>query len=134
MNSVAWYKNAAWSTNGNGIGKSIAKDSQPGPESGYRDECSVKWQSGEILNTISHTFVRECGSRRNSCIDHGNDVRQVLALIVFLIVAMYFLNRSYMMRFFNPGTRSLGIPILIAGAFMIAIGYWLMTKIADIEV
>jgi Flp pilus assembly protein TadB len=60
---------------------------------------------------------------------------RVLAIMpVAVIIGMYFLNRQYMMRFFNPSTRMYGIPALIIGAFMIIIGYFLMTKIASIEV
>jgi Flp pilus assembly protein TadB len=51
-----------------------------------------------------------------------------------VIILMYFINRSYMMRFFNPETRMFGIPALIIGAFLIMIGYFTMMKIADIEV
>jgi hypothetical protein len=47
---------------------------------------------------------------------------------------MYFINRQYMMRFFNPATRMFGIPALIIGAFLILIGYFTMQKIASIEV
>ncbi len=39
-----------------------------------------------------------------------------------------------MMNFFNEETRMFGIPILITGAVLIAMGYWMMTRIADIEV
>jgi tight adherence protein B len=53
---------------------------------------------------------------------------------VAVIILMYFINREYMMRFFNPATRMYGIPALIIGAFMIVIGYFLMTRIAKIEV
>jgi Flp pilus assembly protein TadB len=53
---------------------------------------------------------------------------------VGVIILMYFLNRQYMMRFFNPATRMYGIPLLIIGAFMIILGYFFMTKIASIEV
>jgi tight adherence protein B len=60
---------------------------------------------------------------------------RVLAIMpLAVIVIMYFLNRGYMMRFFNPATRMYGIPALIAGGFMILIGYFTMQKIASIEV
>jgi tight adherence protein B len=55
-------------------------------------------------------------------------------LPVILIVAMYFMNRSYMMHYFDPGTRMVGIPALIIAAIMIITGYYIMNKIADIEV
>jgi predicted membrane-bound dolichyl-phosphate-mannose-protein mannosyltransferase len=38
------------------------------------------------------------------------------------------------MRFFNEETKMFGIPALIAGALMIVIGYFTMTRIASIEV
>jgi tight adherence protein B len=53
---------------------------------------------------------------------------------IAVIIIMYFINRAYMMRFFNPATRMFGIPALIIGASMILIGYFLMIRIAKIEV
>jgi Flp pilus assembly protein TadB len=53
---------------------------------------------------------------------------------IFLSLIMYFLNRPYMMLFFDSKTRWLGIPMLIVGAVMISLGYFTMRKMADIEV
>jgi hypothetical protein len=53
---------------------------------------------------------------------------------VMLLFAMYFLNRGYIMRFFNPGTRNFGIPALIFGVIIISVGYFAMTRLAKIEV
>lgn len=91
----------------------------------------------EILDTISHTIrerVRVKGEIRvlTSQVMYSGRFLAIMPLLV--IVAMYFLNRDYMMRFFNPQTRTLGIPALIAAGVLIAMGYWLMTRIADIEV
>lgn len=91
----------------------------------------------EILDTISHTIrerVRVKGEIRVLTTQVMYSGKFLALMPVFLIILMYFLNRGYMMRFFNPATRSLGIPILILGAFMIVIGYFLMTRLADIEV
>ena len=91
----------------------------------------------EILDTISHTIrerVRVKGEIRVLTTQAMMSGKFLALMPVFLIIAMYFMNRSYMMRFFNPETRMFGIPILIAGAFMIMLGYWLMTRIAAIEV
>lgn len=91
----------------------------------------------EILDTISHTIrerVRVKGEIRVLTTQVMMSGKFLALMPVFLIVVMYFLNRSYMMRFFNPETRSLGIPALITGAIMIMTGYYIMTKIADIEV
>lgn len=91
----------------------------------------------EILDTISHTIrerVRVKGEIRILTSQVMMSGRFLAILPVAVIVAMYFLNRGYMMRFFNPATRMFGIPALIAGAVMILIGYFLMQKIAKIEV
>jgi tight adherence protein B len=91
----------------------------------------------EILDTISHTIrerVRVKGEIRVLTTQVMMSGKFLALMPIFLIVAMYFLNRGYMMRFFNPETRSLGIPALVAGAIMIGLGYWIMTRIADIEV
>ncbi len=39
-----------------------------------------------------------------------------------------------MMQFFNPDTRLFGIAALVVAALMIAAGYFVMMKIANIEV
>jgi tight adherence protein B len=91
----------------------------------------------EILDTISHTIrerVRVKGEIRILTTQVMTSGRFLAIMPIGVIVIMYFLNRQYMMRFFNPETRMFGIPMLIFGAFMIVIGYLLMQKIADIEV
>jgi tight adherence protein B len=91
----------------------------------------------EILDTISHTIrerVRVKGEIRILTTQVMTSGRFLAIMPVGVIILMYFINRGYMMRFFNPATRMYGIPALIIGAFMIMIGYFLMTKIASIEV
>ncbi len=91
----------------------------------------------EILDTISHTIrerVRVKGEIRVLTSQVMMSGRVLAIMPVGVIVIMYFLNRQYMMRFFNPATRMYGIPALIAGAFLIVIGYVIMQKIAKIEV
>ena len=91
----------------------------------------------EILDTISHTIrerVRVKGEIKVLTTQVMYSGRFLALMPVGLIVAMYFMNRSYMMRFFNPGTRLYGIPALIIGAILIALGSWIMNRIADIEV
>jgi tight adherence protein B len=91
----------------------------------------------EILDTISHTIrerVRVKGEIRVLVSQVMMSGRFLAIMPVGVIILMYFLNRQYMMRFFNPATRLYGIPALIIGAFLIMIGYFLMTKIASIEV
>jgi Flp pilus assembly protein TadB len=58
-----------------------------------------------------------------------------LAMMPLLIAgALWFLNPSYMMQFFNPETRIFGIAALILAGMMIAAGYFAMTRIANIEI
>jgi tight adherence protein B len=91
----------------------------------------------EILDTISHTIrerVRVKGEIRVLTSQVMMSGRVLAIMPIGVIVVMYFINRSYMMRFFNPATRMYGIPMLIIGAVMIVMGYFFMTKIASIEV
>jgi len=91
----------------------------------------------EILDTISHTIrerVRVKGEIRVLTSQMMISGRFLAIMPVAVIILMYFLNRGYMMRFFNPATRMFGIPALIIGAGMIVLGYYLMMKIAKIEV
>ena len=91
----------------------------------------------EILDTISHTIrerVRVKGEIRVLTSQAMMSGRFLAIMPVGVIIIMYFINREYMMRFFNPETRMYGIPALIIGAIMIIIGYVVMTKIASIEV
>jgi tight adherence protein B len=91
----------------------------------------------EILDTISHTIrerVRVKGEIRVLTSQVMMSGRVLSIMPIAVIILMYFLNRGYMMRFFNPATRMYGIPALIIGAFLIVTGYFLMQKIASIEV
>jgi tight adherence protein B len=91
----------------------------------------------EILETISHTIrerVRIKGEIRVLVSQVMMSGRFLSVMPVVLAIGLYFLNRSYMMNFFLPDTRWLGIPMLIAGAILIGTGYFAMTKIADIEI
>lgn len=90
----------------------------------------------EILDTISHTIrerVRVKGEIHVLTTQARFSGQFLSVLPVLVIVAMYFLNRSYMMKFFEEDTRMIGIPLLIVGAVMIGFGYFVMMKIADIE-
>lgn len=91
----------------------------------------------EILDTISYTIrerVRIKGEIRvltSQVIYSG----RFLAMMPLLISgALWLMNRPYMMEFFNPETRIPGLIALSIGAGMIMAGYFVMNKIADIEV
>ncbi len=91
----------------------------------------------EILDTISHTIrerVRIKGEIRVMVSQVTTSGKLLSVLPLVLALALYFLNRSYMMNFFNKDTRWLGIPALILAAVIIVIGYYSMQKIADIEI
>jgi tight adherence protein B len=91
----------------------------------------------EILDTISYTIrerVRIKGEIRvmTSQVLYSG---RFLAIMPLLIAGVLFLlNRSYMMEFFNPETRVVGIALLCIGGGMIGAGYFVMIKIATIEV
>ncbi len=91
----------------------------------------------EILDTISYTIrerVRIKGEIRVLTSQVVYSSRFLSSMPVFIAVALWFMNRPYMMMFFNPDTRLIGIPVLIFGALMIFSGYMVMSKIAGIEV
>jgi tight adherence protein B len=91
----------------------------------------------EILDTISHTIrerVRIKGEIRvlTSQVVYSG---RFLSLMPFVIaVILWLINRPYMMQFFNPETRVIGITMLVIGGLMIIAGYFVMNKIASIEV
>jgi tight adherence protein B len=91
----------------------------------------------EVLSTISHTIrerVRVKGEIRVMVSQVMMSGKFLAVMPILLSLIMYFLNRPYMMLFFDPKTRWLGIPMLIVGAVMISLGYFTMRKMADIEV
>jgi tight adherence protein B len=53
---------------------------------------------------------------------------------ILLIAILWFLNRKYMMEFFNPETRLPGMIALGVAAILIVSGYFVMTKIATIDI
>lgn len=91
----------------------------------------------EILATISHTIrerVRIKGEIRVLTTQVMTSAKFLSSMPIFVIVALYFVQRPYILEFFAPKTRQIGIPALVFGAVMIVAGYLVMTKIANIEV
>jgi tight adherence protein B len=91
----------------------------------------------EILDTISYTIrerVRIKGEIRvlTSQVMYSGRFLAMMPLIIAAI--LWFLNKPYMMEFFNPETRIPGIIALSIAGFMIGLGYFVMTRIATIEV
>lgn len=91
----------------------------------------------EILDTISYTIrerVRIKGEIRVLTAQVMYSGR-FLALMPFgIAIVLWLVNRPYMMQFFNPDTRFFGIIMLVIGGIMIAAGYYVMMRIANIEV
>jgi tight adherence protein B len=91
----------------------------------------------EILDTISHTIrerVRIKGEIRvlTSQVMYSG---RFLALMPFgIAIILWLVNKPYMMQFFNPETKFIGITMLVIGGMMIAAGYYVMMRIANIEV
>lgn len=91
----------------------------------------------EILDTISHTIrerVRIKGEIRVLTTQVMYSGRFLGMMPIFIALALWFLNRPYMMMFFDEDSRMIGIPLLIISVIMILSGYFVMVKIADIEV
>jgi tight adherence protein B len=91
----------------------------------------------EILDTISYTIrerVRIKGEIRVLTSQVVYSGRFLSFMPVVIVLALWFLNRPYMMMFFKEETRLIGIPMLIFGVIMVASGYFVMNKISAIEV
>ncbi|MCL4561203.1 MAG: type II secretion system F family protein [Chloroflexi bacterium] len=91
----------------------------------------------EILDTISFTIrerVRIKGEVRvlTSQVMYSGRFLSMLPLIVFAII--WLLNRDYMLTFFKPESGICGYISLFIAAIMIISGYFVMTKIGEIEV
>lgn len=91
----------------------------------------------EILDTISHTIrerVRIKGEIRVLTAQQVYSGRFLSMMPVILLVALYFMNRSYTMLFFAQDTKIIGYVALGMAAILIFSGYMVMQKIAKIEV
>jgi tight adherence protein B len=53
---------------------------------------------------------------------------------IALVALLFLINRDYIMQFFNPETRSCGIPIIVLAAVMIITGFIATQKIVDIDI
>jgi tight adherence protein B len=90
----------------------------------------------EILDTISYTIrerVRIKGEIRVLTSQVMYSGRFLAMMPLFIAGALWVLNRPYMMQFFSE-PKIVGIIVLIIAALMILAGYFIMTRIANIEV
>jgi tight adherence protein B len=91
----------------------------------------------EILDIISYTIrerVRIKGELRVLTAQVMTSGKILAIMPVALIGVLWFINKSYIMEFFNPERGICGYIALGAAALLIVVGYFIMTRIADIEV
>lgn len=91
----------------------------------------------EIIDIISFTIrerVRIKGEIRSLTAQAIYSGRALALMPIALLCILWFLNRSYVMEFFNePNALCGGIALGIAGVLIVS-GYFVMTRIANVEV
>jgi tight adherence protein B len=91
----------------------------------------------EILDVISYTIrerVRIKGEI-NALTAQGRITAWVISLLPVALVGILFLaNRQYVMQFFNPETRTCGIPMIILASIMVLSGFYSVRKMAQIDI
>jgi tight adherence protein B len=90
----------------------------------------------EVLETISHTIrerIRIKGEVKTLTTQVSYSGKLLALMPVFLLLALWMLNRDYVMQFFAEPVWC-GASILGCSFIMIIIGWIVMNKIADIEV
>jgi tight adherence protein B len=91
----------------------------------------------EILDTISHTIrerVRIKGEIRVLTSQQTVTGYLIGFLPFALATFLYLYNKSYIMRFFDPATRSCGIPMVVCALLLIFAGFFAISRIVAIEV
>lgn len=91
----------------------------------------------EILDIISFTIrerVRIKGEIKVLTSQVIYSGRFLATMPLLISGALWLLNRPYMMEFFNPETKVVGLIALGIGGSMIVAGYFVMTRIATIDV
>jgi tight adherence protein B len=91
----------------------------------------------EILDTIAFTIrerIRIKGEIRVMTAQVVMSGRILSAVPFVVFVLLWFINQKYMSQFFEPKNLLCGGGALAVGVVMIAIGYFVMMKIADIQV
>jgi tight adherence protein B len=90
----------------------------------------------EVLETISHTIrerIRIKGEIKTLTTQVSASGRLLAAMPVFLLGALYLLNREYVMTFFQDPIWC-GASMLGCSGLLIIAGIIIMNKIADIEI
>ena len=58
----------------------------------------------------------------------------LVAAVIVLLGLLYMINRPYFMQFFNPETRTCGIPLLVLSGLMVGSGFYVTQRIVDIDI
>jgi len=91
----------------------------------------------EIMDVISYTIrerIRIKGDISALTAQAMYSGRALAIMPVGLLCILWFLNRSYVMEFFNKSTLMIGIGALSCASMLIGVGYVVMTRIANVEV
>ena len=91
----------------------------------------------EILDVISYTIrerVRIKGEIRVLTAQVMTSGKILAFMPVALVGVLWFLNKEYILEFFNPKNGICGYIALGAAGLLIVVGYFIMTRIANIEV
>jgi tight adherence protein B len=91
----------------------------------------------EVLSTISHTIrerIRIKGEIKTLTTQVSYSGKFLALIPIILSGVLWLVNRAYFMQFFSADPPICGYAILICSAILIAIGWVVMNKIADIEV
>jgi len=91
----------------------------------------------EIMDVISYTIrerIRIKGDIRSLTAQAMYSGRALALMPVGLLCILWFLNRSYVMEFFNKSTLLCGGIALGTAGVLITVGYVIMVRIANVEV
>jgi tight adherence protein B len=91
----------------------------------------------EVLDTISHTIrerIRIKGEIKTLTTQVSYSGKFLAVIPIILSGVLWLVNRDYFMQFFSSDPAICGYSILICSSIMIVIGWFVMNKLADIEV
>jgi len=91
----------------------------------------------EIMDVISYTIrerIRIKGDIRALTAQMMYSGRALALMPIALLCILWFLNRSYVMEFFNKDTIWCGGGALGCAGILIVVGYFIMNRIANVEV
>ena len=91
----------------------------------------------EIMDVISYTIrerIRVKGEIRSLTAQAIYSGRIISLMPIGLLCVLWFLNRKYVMGMFAPGKTWCGITALTCAGILIIIGYFTMSRIANVEV